>query len=176
MEFRNAAIDLTLLPRAEEVELKPIETSYWKVLQLQWLIIMAILLVAAAATIFFVRPLHQLWVISLASISWLLLAGLSYWLMYQSVRRKAYALREKDVLYRSGWIVQELHVCPFNRIQHCSVHAGPLERRFGLASLSLFTSGSEGSDLRIPGLTEETAASIREFIMQKVRTDEHAAD
>jgi uncharacterized protein len=175
MEFRNAAIDLASLPRAEEVELKPIENSYWKVLQLQWLIIIAILMVAAGAAIFFIRPLHQVWLISLAAGSWLLLAGLSYWLMHQSVKRKAYALREKDVLYRSGWIVQELHVCPFNRIQHCSVHAGPLERRFGLASLFLFTSGSEGSDLKIPGLTEENAASIREFIMQKVRTDEQPA-
>jgi membrane protein YdbS with pleckstrin-like domain len=96
--------------------------------------------------------------------------------MRESFKRKAYAIREKDVLYRTGFIIRTLHVCPFNRIQHCSVHAGPIERQYGLASISLFTSGSEGSDLRIPGLTEGTAANIREFIMQKIRTDEQPAN
>lgn len=176
MEFSNAAIDLASLPKAEDVSLKRIEPSYWKVLLISWLITTLILLVGGAVAIYFIKKLHDIYIIAAIAGAWLLWAGLRYWLMEKAFSRKAYAIREKDVLYRTGWIVRVLHVCPFNRIQHCSVHSGPLERQYGLASITLFTSGSEGSDLRIPGLTEETASAIREFIMQKIRTDEQPAD
>lgn len=176
MEFSNAAIDVASLPRAEEIDLKRIEPSYWKVLQLSWLISNLILLTAAAAAVFFIKKLHSVPLIALIAGVLILWAASRYWLLQRSFARKAYAIREKDVIYRTGYIIRKLHVCPFNRIQHCSVHSGLLERQYGLASLSLFTAGSEGSDLRIPGLKEETAAAIREFIMQKIKTDEQPAD
>lgn len=175
MEFNNPSVDVTALPKVEEVPLQPIEPSYWKVLQLEWLITATIFLVIGGSAVLFIKPIQTSPIIGLASGAWLLITTTSYWIMRQSFKRKAYALRDKDALYRTGWVVRRLEVCPFNRIQHCSIHAGPLERRYGLASISLYTAGSEGSDLRIPGLTEATAASIREFIMQKVRTDEDAA-
>lgn len=176
MEFSNAAIDVASLPRAEEVNLQRIEPSYWKVLQLSWLISTLVLLAAGAAAIFFIKKLHSTPLIALIAGAWLLWAVSRYWLLQRAFERKAYAIRQKDVLYRTGFIIRRLHVCPFNRIQHCSVHSGVLERQYGLASISLFTAGSEGSDLRIPGLKEETAANIREFIMQKIKTDEQPAD
>ena len=176
MEFNNPSIDTASLPKMEEVKLQPIEPSYWKVLQIEWLITAIIFLVVGGSAIFFIKAIQTSLVIALAGGAWLLMSLISYWLIHQSFKRKAYALREKDALYRTGWIIRYLQVCPYNRIQHCSIHAGPLERRYGLASISLYTAGSEGSDLRIPGLTEASAASIREFIMQKVRTDEDAAN
>lgn len=175
MEFSNPAIDLTALPRAEELNLQPIEPNYWKVLQLRWLITASVMLIAGSVAIVFIKNLQKPLIIGLVAGGWLLITILSYWFMRKSFRRTAYAMREKDVLYCTGWIVRRMQVCPFNRIQHCSVHAGPLERRYGLASLSLFTAGSEGSDVRIAGLTDAMAASIREFIMQKVRNDEQPA-
>lgn len=176
MEFSNAAIDVASLPRAEAVTLQPIEPSYWKVLQLSWLISSFVLLAGGAAAIFFIKKLHSTPLIALIAGAWLLWAASRYWLLQKTFGRKAYAIREKDVMYRTGYIIRRLHVCPFNRIQHCSVHSGLLERQYGLASISLFSSGSEGSDIRIPGLKEETAATIREFIMQKIKTDEQPAD
>ncbi|MGB8194882.1 MAG: PH domain-containing protein [Chitinophagaceae bacterium] len=176
MEFSNSSIELALLPKAEEVSFQPIEPSYWKVLQIEWLITSILILVIGGVAIFFIKALHQPAIIGMAAGLWLLIIITSYWLSNKSFLRKAYAMREKDVMYRTGFIIRELHVCPFNRIQHCSVHAGPLERQYGLASISLFTSGSDGSDLKIPGLTEEKAAAIREFIMHKVRNDEQPAN
>lgn len=176
MEFSNAAVDVASLPKAEELNLQPIEPSYWKVLQLSWLISTLVLLVAGAAAVFFIKKLHSAPLITSIAGILLLWSAARYWLLQKTFHRKAYAIREKDVLYRTGYIIRRLHVCPFNRIQHCSVHSGVLERQYGLASISLFTAGSEGSDLRIPGLKEETAASLRDFIMQKIRTDEQPAD
>lgn len=176
MEFSNLSIDPELLPKAEELTLLPIEPSYRKVLQLQWLITSLVVLAAGATAIYFIKNLHSATFIFTAAGIWLLLSIAQYVIMQQSFKRKAYALREKDVLYRTGWIIRSLHVCPFNRIQHCTVHSGPLERRFGLASISLFTAGSDGSDLTIPGLTEQKAADLRAFIMQKIKTDEQPAN
>jgi len=175
MQFSNTAIDIAALPKAEEVTLQPIEPSYWKVLQIEWLITVTVLAVAAGAAIYFIIPQNKTWLIALIAIIWVLITIIYYIFISQSFKYRAYALREKDVLSRTGWIIRHLEVCPFTRIQHCSVHAGPLERRFGLASISLYTAGSEGADLRIPGLKEETASTIREFIMQKIKTDEPAA-
>lgn len=175
MEFSNAAVDISALPQVEALQLQPIEPDYRKVLQLRWLITAGVLLVALVLGFFFIKKLQTPLIIGLASAGWLLLTVINYVFMLQSFKRTAYAMRERDVVYRTGWIVRHLQVCPFNRIQHCSVHAGPLERKYGLASISLFTAGSEGSDIKIPGLTEARAASIREFIMQKAGNDEQPA-
>jgi uncharacterized protein len=176
MEFSNLAISPEALPKAEEVNLQPIEPAYWKVLQLQWLITSLVVLAGGAVAIYFINKLHSPAIISFAAGAWLLLTVAQYFISRQSFKRKSYAVREKDALYKTGWIIRSLHVCPFNRIQHCTVHSGPLERKYGLASISLFTAGNEGSDLTIPGLTEAKASDLREFIMQKIRTDEQPAN
>lgn len=176
MEFSNLSINPEALPKAEEVSLQPIEPAYWNVLQLQWLITSLVLLAAGTVAIYFIPKLHSAKLIFLIAAIWLVLVIAQYFISQQSFKRKSYAVREKDVLYKTGWIIRSLHVCPFNRIQHCTVHSGPLERRYKLASISLFTAGSEGSDLTIPGLTEEKASNLREFIMQKIRTHEQPAD
>ena len=56
---------------------------------------------------------------------------------------------------------------PFNRVQHAEVSSGPLQRKFGLASLKFFTAGGSSVDLKIDGLMKERAEEIRSFIMEK---------
>jgi len=53
---------------------------------------------------------------------------------------------------------------PLKRIQHVSVQSGPIERKFGLASISIYTAGSEEADFTIKGITEPTAQQIKEWI------------
>ena len=82
-------------------------------------------------------------------------------------------VREHDVVYQKGWLLRTLKVCPFNRIQNCTVQTGPLERRWGLASLTLYTAGTGGADLRIPGLTHEEATTLQQAILTRINA--HAA-
>jgi uncharacterized protein len=63
-------------------------------------------------------------------------------------------------------------MCPFNRIQHCAVDSGPIERSYKLATLTLYTAASEAGDVEISGLPEEFALNIREFIMKKIAAHE----
>ena len=81
--------------------------------------------------------------------------------------RRGYALRERDLTYRKGWIFFSTTTLPFNRIQHTEVSQGPIEKKFDLCTLKIFTAGGSTSDLSIPGLEEEEAQQLRDFISKK---------
>jgi membrane protein YdbS with pleckstrin-like domain len=44
-----------------------------------------------------------------------------------------YAIREKDITYQSGWLWKSMTTIPFNRVQHCDIRQGLIDRQFGLA-------------------------------------------
>ncbi len=87
---------------------------------------------------------------------------------FVSVPRMGYAVRDKDVLYRSGVLWRQVTAIPYNRIQHVEKDTGPLDRRFGLANLKVFTAGGAGGDLRIGGLSESAAERLRGHILQRI--------
>ncbi len=168
--FSNEALDISKLPRAEDVKFRPIEPDYWKVLKFGWMIVTLILTTALSLTLLFSYPGNSYILLLIPGIVIIFL--LIFWLMRKSFLWKAYAIREKDIIYRSGWLIRRISVCPFNRVQHCSVNAGPIERKLGLSSLSIYAAGTEGADFKIPGLKEETALSLRDFILAKTTRDE----
>jgi membrane protein YdbS with pleckstrin-like domain len=168
MDFLNQQIDLNTLPGIEDVAWKKIEPDYLKVLRFHWLIVSVVLLIGGGILVFFNSRLQSpLWLASIA-FAFLLVSGLYLFFLQRSFHYRAYAIRQHDILYRHGWIVKHTEACPFNRIQHCSVNSGPLERKFRLASLTLYTAASSQGDLKISGLPEETANTLREFIMKKI--------
>jgi membrane protein YdbS with pleckstrin-like domain len=57
---------------------------------------------------------------------------------------------------------------PFNRIQHVETSSDPLDRKFDLATLQLFTAGGSGGDLKIDGLGKDVAEQLRAYILKKV--------
>lgn len=77
-------------------------------------------------------------------------------------RRWSYEI-QTDALYLDRGVVTEVRtVAPFVRVQHVDSRRGPIERAFGLASCVVYTAGSRGADVRIPGLTPEQADDLRE--------------
>ena len=62
----------------------------------------------------------------------------------------AYAERADDLLIRTGIMFRSLVVVPYGRMQYVDVNAGPLARRFGIASVQLHTAspGDERVDRR----------------------------
>jgi membrane protein YdbS with pleckstrin-like domain len=118
--------------------------------------------------------LHQPKWIILICVGWLLLTAGYLLFQTKSFAQKAYALREKDIIYKSGWIVQRIRTCPFNRVQHSSVSTGFFERRYGLATLILYTAGTNDADIKISGLKEADAYAIKEWITQKITYEEQS--
>lgn len=168
MLFTNSEIDISSLPTAENAELKPIHRKYLSLLRIEWLITSLVLGSIAIALIAFISPLRNSywWLIIVAGV--LFIVALYFFVQEKSFPFIAYSVRDHDVIFRRGWLVRITKVCPYNRIQNCSLHTGPLERKFGLASLTLFTAGSDGADLKIPGLTQYEAETLRQFILTKV--------
>ncbi len=77
------------------------------------------------------------------------------------VRAWGYCEREDDLLVRRGVAFRRLSVVPYGRMQFVDVTAGPFERSFGLATVRMHTAAAF-SDARIPGLSEEDAAHLRD--------------
>lgn len=171
MTFTNPEVDIAALPAAESVELQPVHRRYLGLLRIEWAITAFILAAIAAALIYFIPSLRETGAWALVAAAALLLAGFYLLMIEKAFPRMGYAVREHDVLYQSGWIVRTLRACPFNRVQNCSVRSGPLERKAGLATLVLFTAGSAGADLQIPGLPQEEADRLRQFILAKIHPE-----
>lgn len=166
MDFINEQVHQ--IPAAEDQELIPVEAGYLKVLRIQWLIGIVILAMAAAAIIYF-SPFFKKTANGIGVIAfWLLIAVCWYFLMHKSFYKKAYAIRSHDITYRSGWLIENLRTTPFSRVQHSNVVSGPIDRKFGLASLIIYTAGTGGADIKIPGLTAEKANDIKEWINKRV--------
>jgi membrane protein YdbS with pleckstrin-like domain len=72
-----------------------------------------------------------------------------------------YAERAEDLLVTRGVLFRRLVVVPYGRMQLVDVTAGPLERRFGIATVHLHTAAA-GTDAKIRGLTATEAGRLRD--------------
>ncbi|MBB4935352.1 hypothetical protein F4561_006246 [Lipingzhangella halophila] len=71
-----------------------------------------------------------------------------------------------DAVYTlAGWLWQEWRVAPMSRIQTVDTQRGPLQRLFGLATITVTTASAAGA-LRIDGLDAERAAEIAERLTE----------
>ncbi len=70
------------------------------------------------------------------------------------------------LLARYGIIFHEEKAIPISRLQHVDLTRGPIERMFGLATLVVFTAGTEGASFRLPGLAVARAEQLRDQILE----------
>ncbi|WP_239000913.1 PH domain-containing protein [Jiangella asiatica] len=83
------------------------------------------------------------------------------WLIPRNWRAWGYAERLDDLLVTHGVMYRKLTVVPYGRMQFVDVASGPLERRYGLATVQLHTA-SPATDAKIPGLPAAEAARLRD--------------
>ena len=168
MAFINVQVDLADLPEADTLVLEPMAPSYVSEVKTQQLIIWLPLIIASFLPVLLVQHM----VLLLVPVLVLALCAIISSLVIKKSLVKGVALRERDIVYRSGLIWRKMVIIPFNRIQHVEVSSGPLQRKFGLASVKLFTAGGSSVDLKIDGLSTERAEQIRAFIASKIEDAE----
>ena len=78
-----------------------------------------------------------------------------------------YEIGADEVDLQHGMITVTRTLIPMARIQHVDTRRGPLERRFGLASVVLYTAAGASE---IPALADEVAASVRDRIAALANT------
>ncbi len=168
----NRQIHSEDLPQVEELVFLPLETKYRTVMLISRCTFLLVL--AMGLTGFLISGLFVVsTLLKYALIAALILFSIwSFFYISMAFRHKNYALREKDIVYRTGWLWRTMTTAPFCRVQHVSIDQGPIERQFGLARLRIFTAGGNTSDLTIPGLKPQRANELKEFIVKKTGIDE----
>ena len=97
----------------------------------------------------------------LALLPWAAVLGWAMSLIPRQVRAWGYAERDEDLLVRKGVMFRSMVVVPYGRMQYVDVQAGPLDRRFRLATVQLHTA-SASTDAAIPGLPPSEAERLRD--------------
>jgi uncharacterized protein len=72
-----------------------------------------------------------------------------------------FEIRDDDLYLERGVVTRITTVVPFVRVQHVDTQRGPIERLLGLGSVVVYTAGSRGADVTIPGLTPERASELQ---------------
>jgi uncharacterized protein len=166
-DFTNETIDVTKLPRYEKVALIKLHPNYWKVVVINNFIVFLILGIATAIGAYFVNQIGDN--ILFISILFVLVAVITFFLIRIGFRKKGFAFRNHDVIYRSGVISTNTMVIPYNRIQHVALHEGFIARFFDLATVEIFTAGGNSSDLEIHGIEKSQAEDIKQLLMGKIQ-------
>ena len=173
--FTNPEVPLESLPGADHLDWRPLHPRFVRRLQLGALL--RVLVIGAIGTVAYFlmkggdwaalgRLADSLLPFALAGFG-LFAASILIWPMI-AVPRRGYVVREKDILYRTGVLWRSVKAVPFNRVQHTKIDSGLLDRRFGLANLSVFPAGS-GHKIR--GLGTDTAERLRVYVSERIEVE-----
>jgi membrane protein YdbS with pleckstrin-like domain len=83
----------------------------------------------------------------------------------------SYRIDDLGIEIHWGVIWRRIINVPRSRIQHTDVSQGPLERRYGLGTLVIYTAGTEHAQVDLPGLAHETALRIRDHLLPRELPD-----
>jgi len=166
-DFKNEKIDTTSLPRYETVALTKLHPNYWKEILISRGLMLFVLGIGLVLCLVFVEELFHYRLMLIVVYAFIVLAFLFF--THMAFKKKAFAFRNHDVIFRSGIIATNTMVIPYNRIQHVALHEGFIARFFGLAKIEIFTAGGVSSDLEIPGIAKEEAENIKQLLMGKIQ-------
>ncbi len=167
--FTNETLDTSQLPKFEEVAFTALHPKYLLVVLIGLLRTIAILVLIPTVVSMFKPEFFsgRIWlilgiIIPIFSILLVVFSSIGF-------KKKGFAFREHDVLYRYGIIATNTIVIPYNRVQHVALHEGLVSRYFGLAKIEIFTAGGSSSDIEIPGIEKEQAENIKQLLMGKIQ-------
>lgn len=78
--------------------------------------------------------------------------------------RFGYLLTDQAVRVRDGVVIHSDAIAPLFRVQHVDIDRGPLQLRFGLASLTIHTA-APAADIHLPDLHADDAERVRDDIL-----------
>lgn len=77
-----------------------------------------------------------------------------------------YQIRADAIYLERGVVTHVRSLVPYVRIQHVDTKQGVLERMLGLSTLVVYTAGSRGADVSIPGLMPEEARDLQRRVKE----------
>jgi putative membrane protein len=85
------------------------------------------------------------------------------------VKHLGWAIGDRAVLFRSGWLIREQSIARFTKIQCVTLQESPFDRRNQMASVRVDTAGAGDASHRvaIPYLGRDTAAEVYEQLAEE---------
>lgn len=72
-----------------------------------------------------------------------------------------FELQDDSLYLERGVFTRVETAVPYVRVQHVDTQRTPVDRALGLSSVVVYTAGSRGADVRVPGLPPERAKRLR---------------
>ena len=166
--FENPEVAIENLPGADHVQWKNLDPAYKRLRQVQSAL--ALLIIALPLAFFTVAANLPVLPATIFWSAWLVVLFVSLVWPTIALPKRGYVIRDKDMLFRNGVVWRSVTAVPFNRIQHVETSNTPLDRKFDLATLQLFTAGGSSGDLKIDGLSARVAEQLRLYVLRKVGT------
>jgi len=130
--------------------------------------VLALLSLIFVIVMFFVGPGGPVVGLPLAG-GWLLFVGLlafsTLWWPAVRHRHTFYSVSESEIVIRRGVLWRSTHSIPRSRVQHTDVSQGPVERSFELATLIIYTAGTQHASVSLEGLPRDRAFLIRDHLI-----------
>ncbi len=77
-------------------------------------------------------------------------------------RRWGYRVEDDALALERGVLTVVESSVPYVRVQHVDTQRGPVERLLGLSRVVVYTAGSRGADVSVPGLDAERAKELHD--------------
>lgn len=165
-KFTNEEINLDQLPKYEEIILTNPAQKYWNIIVIN---ICIFFLISGLGLALFILLNQEFKTYSIpVGFGYVIIVLLTFLLYNTSFKKRGYALREKDVVYKSGIIAETTTVIPLNRIQHVALDEGLFSRFYGLATLEIHTAGGSTGHMKIAGIPLEKAKIIKEALVKRL--------
>ena len=95
----------------------------------------------------------------------IIFATLSYRWPPRAYRHTSYRVDEQGMEIRRGVYWRVVINVPRSRVQHIDVSQGPIERRYGLGTLVIYTAGTDHAKVELEGLEHGRALRIRQHLL-----------
>lgn len=146
----------------EGIEWQPVSPKLAAVRLLTWSLLMLVPLLGSIALV----VLLPSWWLGVSVAVVVALWGWVAWVIRKQVPAMGYAEREDDLLVKKGVMFKSITVVPYGRMQLVDVEAGPLDRKFGIAKVTLHTAAAQ-TDAVVNGLVPEEAARLRDRLASR---------
>ena len=110
--------------------------------------------------------LLPVWALLIAAFTW----QLQRWPAI-AYRHTSYRIDGAGIEIRRGVYWRTVTNVPRSRVQHTDVSQGPIERRFGLGTLVVYTAGTAHSKVNLSGLDFDVARRIRAHLLPGDQSD-----
>ena len=161
-EFVNEPQLTSDLPRLSDEAFEPVDPNYLRVSLLSMGLFAGLIVVGGGVATLLVSS--RRWLPLVIMVGLLALTALTAVLRIIEVRNIGYQIRTHDLSYRRGVLVKRVSTVPFVRVQHARIQQGPVQRRFGLATLEV---NSAGPDLSIDGLSSDVAERMKALVVER---------